>query len=102
MALSLGIKRCLRQLVGVRKLLKGYAQCRIKRSVRSFTSPSLYKPYTHKGPAVKPSILMQTNGVDNTIWDDIPIVNNDIFVCTPGKILICIIITQKLITKAII
>ena len=46
----------------------------------------LYEPIQYNGISEKPSMIMQNCMVDTTIWDEIPVVDNDIFVCTPGNI----------------
>ena len=77
MALAVGMKRCAQKLIG------GYAPYtrRISmRLTRSFTSASNYPPYKYNGASVKPSVISQNNHVDTTIWDDVPVVDNDILV----------------------
>ena len=38
-----------------------------------------------KGPAMKPSVVLKNHHLDTSQWDDIPVVDSDIFINTPAK-----------------
>jgi len=52
---------------------------------RSLSTTSNLEKYQYKGPSAKPSIVLRNAVIDTSQWDDIPIVDSDIFVNTPAK-----------------
>ena len=44
-----------------------------------------YKPCIYNGASSKPSILVKNHHIDTTIWNDVKLVDSDIFINTPAK-----------------
>ena len=59
--------------------------CNVSPSFSSVPNPVKFEKYIYGGPSATPQIQFQTHIVDTSIWSEIPLSDDDIFVSTPGK-----------------
>ena len=81
--MSASIKR-----LSAKGLNKSYILSTARISKSPFSTQFLQKkfePYKYDGPSEKPSLLIRNHHIDSSIWDDIELVDSDIFINTPAK-----------------